>query len=292
LRTQNNEIEEDIRNKCFVCGIEREQFDRNAEGFDRHISSDHHVFHYIYFFMYLRRKERTEYTGPEQYVADLLKSRAWHFMPALRAMCLGGNKEVEAEKSEQILDGVNQLSKVTSTQLEQLKRGISKKHGEVDVRVEKLAVDAQRVDAVHTQLFENMTAYDSRLGLLEDKIERLLALVDAQTVAQNQTNLHMSKLASSTANLSLNRSSSTSPPVESETEGDTRPLKKTLSLRGSGTTSPSTASLDSSIPSSTPNPQVTTISSPINTSGIRSLRSASKNLRVSATSSPGPNESD
>ncbi len=76
LRSQNKSVEEDIHNKCFMCGIERDTFERRANGFENHVKLDHNMWHYLYFNMYLRRKERTEYTGPEQYVADKVKFRS------------------------------------------------------------------------------------------------------------------------------------------------------------------------------------------------------------------------
>jgi hypothetical protein len=290
LRAQNNEIEEDIRNKCFVCGIDRETFDRNADGFDHHIQSDHHVFHYIYFFMYLRRKERTEYTGPEQYVADLLKARSWTFMPALRAMALGGDHQGEAEKSEEILDGVQRLSKLTSTHLEQLKRGLSKKQAEID---EKLSSDSQRTENLNTQILETFDSYDTRLLQLEDKLDRILRLLDAQNHAQTQTNLQMSKLVTSTTNLSLSQSNTTKRPSDTS---NARPEPDLPPLRSSG---PSQTNASSSIPldphmplmgqeSSTP----VEIQGSLSSSGAsRPLRMASRTLRTSASPSPSTSPS-
>lgn len=196
LRAQNHEIEEDIKNKCFICGIERETFDRSAEGFDWHIQNDHHLFHYVYFFMYLRRKERTEYTGPEQYVADMIKARDWTFLPALKAMCLGAEAEEEAEKSEQILDGLQALSKSTLTQFEQLKRGITRKQTEME---EKMTVEVQRTDSLAANVNAAMQTYEGRLHSLELKMDRILMLLDVNMQAQAQTQLQVSRLASSTA---------------------------------------------------------------------------------------------
>lgn len=36
LRDAKNKIDEDIRNKCFICSLDRYTFDRNANGFDEH----------------------------------------------------------------------------------------------------------------------------------------------------------------------------------------------------------------------------------------------------------------
>ena len=58
---------------CFVCGIDRNTFDRkHPVGFEHHIRNEHNLWHYLSFMVHLRIKEVTEYTGPETYVRDML----------------------------------------------------------------------------------------------------------------------------------------------------------------------------------------------------------------------------
>lgn len=79
LRAENQMLDEDNQNRCFICGIQRDVFERQGHDFEQHIFHDHNLWHYLYFNMYLRRKDRTEYTGPEQYVADKVRP---HVEPA------------------------------------------------------------------------------------------------------------------------------------------------------------------------------------------------------------------
>ena len=74
LREKSKKIQEDIENKCFICGIERRQFDvqRQSKGFAYHVEHEHNIWNYLAFNMYLRTKEKTEYNGPEQYVAQMV----------------------------------------------------------------------------------------------------------------------------------------------------------------------------------------------------------------------------
>ena len=37
---------EDMMSKCFICNIERGEFDRGAEGFENHIKRDHNMWAY------------------------------------------------------------------------------------------------------------------------------------------------------------------------------------------------------------------------------------------------------
>lgn len=44
LRGEKSLIDEDIKNLCFICGLDRQTFERDTElGFEHHISSEHHI---------------------------------------------------------------------------------------------------------------------------------------------------------------------------------------------------------------------------------------------------------
>jgi hypothetical protein len=90
LREQNDEILEDMRDKCFICGIEREQFDMLDLNFMDHIRKDHNMWQYLWFKMHLAQKDPTEYTGQEQYVQRLLDKPSTKFFPVKKAMCIEG----------------------------------------------------------------------------------------------------------------------------------------------------------------------------------------------------------
>ncbi len=63
LRTANEQIHHDTKNRCFICNIEREEFDRLNIDFELHIKQFHNMWHYVWFIMYLERKPRDEFTG-------------------------------------------------------------------------------------------------------------------------------------------------------------------------------------------------------------------------------------
>lgn len=41
LRDEKVEKDKDMKTKCFICGLERYIFEKNAEGFENHIEKDH-----------------------------------------------------------------------------------------------------------------------------------------------------------------------------------------------------------------------------------------------------------
>ena len=55
------------------AGLERDKFDNKTVSFEEHIKAEHNMWHYLYFLVLVRVKDPTEYTGPESYVAYMIK---------------------------------------------------------------------------------------------------------------------------------------------------------------------------------------------------------------------------
>lgn len=58
---------------CSSSGLERDKFDNKTVSFEEHIKSEHNMWHYLYFLVLVKVKDPTEYTGPESYVAQMIK---------------------------------------------------------------------------------------------------------------------------------------------------------------------------------------------------------------------------
>jgi hypothetical protein len=54
LRDDKNQMYEDMKNKCFICGIDRPTFDKEADGFENHIERDHQLWNYLFYIYYLQ----------------------------------------------------------------------------------------------------------------------------------------------------------------------------------------------------------------------------------------------
>ena len=65
-RDLQKQIKEDMENVCFICGIDRNTFDRKHKmGFEYHRSVEHGVWHYLNFIIHIRTKDHTELTVRE-----------------------------------------------------------------------------------------------------------------------------------------------------------------------------------------------------------------------------------
>ena len=57
----------------FLVGLGRAEFVNKVVSFDDHIKTEHNLWHYLYFIVLLRLKKRTDFTGPQSYVHELIK---------------------------------------------------------------------------------------------------------------------------------------------------------------------------------------------------------------------------
>lgn len=99
LRSEKQKKEEILKTTCFICcechgrthhaeqricspgtcvltGLERDKFDNKTVSFEEHIKLEHNIWNYLYFIVLLREKNKTDYTGPESYVAHMIKARS------------------------------------------------------------------------------------------------------------------------------------------------------------------------------------------------------------------------
>lgn len=54
-------------------GLERDKFDNKTVTFEEHIKEEHNMWHYLCFIVLVKVKDSTEYTGPESYVAEMIR---------------------------------------------------------------------------------------------------------------------------------------------------------------------------------------------------------------------------
>uniref|UniRef100_A0A8C4VMW8 Inositol 1,4,5-trisphosphate receptor n=1 Tax=Gopherus evgoodei TaxID=1825980 RepID=A0A8C4VMW8_9SAUR len=123
LRSEKQKKEEILKTTCFICGLERDKFDNKTVSFEEHIKSEHNMWHYLYFIVLVKVKDPTEYTGPESYVAQMIKNLDW--FPRMRAMSLvsseGDNEQNEIRNLQEKLESTMSLVKQLSGQLAELK---------------------------------------------------------------------------------------------------------------------------------------------------------------------------
>uniref|UniRef100_A0A671RHQ3 Inositol 1,4,5-trisphosphate receptor n=1 Tax=Sinocyclocheilus anshuiensis TaxID=1608454 RepID=A0A671RHQ3_9TELE len=125
LRSEKQRKEEILKTTCFICGLERDKFDNKTVSFEEHIKSEHNMWHYLYFLVLVKVKDPTEYTGPESYVAQMIKEKNLDWFPRMRAMSLvsseGESEQNEIRSLQERLDTTVGLVAQLSSQLSELK---------------------------------------------------------------------------------------------------------------------------------------------------------------------------
>jgi hypothetical protein len=62
-----------ITNITYFVGLGRAEFVNKVVSFDDHIQTEHNLWHYLYFIVLLKLKKRTDFTGPQSYVNELIR---------------------------------------------------------------------------------------------------------------------------------------------------------------------------------------------------------------------------
>jgi len=103
LRQEMEKMKDDIENYCFICGIKKQTLDKKTDerrGFVYHIELEHNLWNYIYYILYLKHKEKTEYSGFESYVSSRLDGDDISWFPLNKALTLS-NKNVDNDNEEE-----------------------------------------------------------------------------------------------------------------------------------------------------------------------------------------------
>uniref|UniRef100_A0A8C1Y5G1 Inositol 1,4,5-trisphosphate receptor n=1 Tax=Cyprinus carpio TaxID=7962 RepID=A0A8C1Y5G1_CYPCA len=128
LRSEKQKKEEVLKTTCFICGLERDKFDNKTVTFEEHIKVEHNMWHYLFFIVLVKVKDSTEFTGPESYVAEMIREHNLDWFPRMRAMSLVSS-DAEGEQNEirnlqEKLESTMKLVTNLSCQLTELKEQV------------------------------------------------------------------------------------------------------------------------------------------------------------------------
>uniref|UniRef100_A0A3Q2C736 Ion transport domain-containing protein n=1 Tax=Cyprinodon variegatus TaxID=28743 RepID=A0A3Q2C736_CYPVA len=130
LRSEKQKKEEILKTTCFICGLERDKFDNKTVSFEEHIKMEHNIWNYLYFIVLVREKNHTDYTGPESYVAHMIKEKNLEWFPRMQAMSLVvTDGDGEQNEMRMLQDKLGATMKVVTTltgQLNELKEQVSR----------------------------------------------------------------------------------------------------------------------------------------------------------------------
>lgn len=91
LRSQKAERLLDTTETCFICGINKQVFDRasdGTDGFKTHIKFDHNMWNYMYFIMFLWQQDKDDDDGLELYIRQCIAKKDISWFPIGKAIRL------------------------------------------------------------------------------------------------------------------------------------------------------------------------------------------------------------
>ena len=83
LKNKNERIKRELNNICFVCNLKRDQFENRQLDFDGHVALTHYLWSYIYFMLYLHKKERHKKTSVEVQIDEMIRHKRNQWIPYL-----------------------------------------------------------------------------------------------------------------------------------------------------------------------------------------------------------------
>jgi len=81
LRGELEAREKDEKNTCFICGLDRREFEIEDKSFDYHIAVQHNIWNYVYFIMYLSNSDPLDMSGVETYVHERVTNKSSEWIP-------------------------------------------------------------------------------------------------------------------------------------------------------------------------------------------------------------------
>lgn len=119
LRTQRDEMYDDKKNRCYICGKDRGMLEKNNEKFDKHITDKHFLWNYIFYTYCLNSKHETDYSGLEYEIKRCLSDDAANEEDAI--MWLPFNEEGDEGYTQKIIELEQTMLELTEKTKETVK---------------------------------------------------------------------------------------------------------------------------------------------------------------------------
>ncbi|CDW72551.1 inositol-triphosphate receptor [Stylonychia lemnae] len=91
IRDDRKQMKSEIKEKCFICGFNKNHFEEHNYSYQDHILREHNLFAYVYFLLYLQTKDPKELSGAEIYVKELFYKKDAKFFPVNRCLAFENN---------------------------------------------------------------------------------------------------------------------------------------------------------------------------------------------------------
>lgn len=77
---------------CFICGLNRDDFDWNHKAFSEHVKHEHNMWNYLYFLLHIGTKRDAELSGQEAYIRRMVRTGDIGFFPFQQTLGMNQHK--------------------------------------------------------------------------------------------------------------------------------------------------------------------------------------------------------
>lgn len=175
LREKKEARLDDTVNKCFICGIEKQIFDRASDGtagFRDHITSDHNMWNYLYFIIYIWEQDKDDDDGLEQFVRRCIATKDIQWFPMNQAMCLEVDVSAEEILVEELKQSIANVENRIISKIAQFKQEGSETLKNVVEMLQEItgAVEAAEDEREKTAMKHNLLAEAHSFELISDLV--------------------------------------------------------------------------------------------------------------------------
>ena len=125
MRDEADKLLDDTTSKCFICSIDRDEFEQVGLSFNDHIINEHNVWKYLFFKIYLDLKDPLSFSGPEHFAFAQMKDKQTFIklLPIKRSLSLErkSTQEGEGVSLESLNEAIHALESQQTRLLEMLR---------------------------------------------------------------------------------------------------------------------------------------------------------------------------
>jgi len=90
IREESDKNMEDKTNKCYMCSIDKVEFEKNKIDFRDHVKNQHNIKDYVNYILYLKLKKNKDLNSNEIFIKKNVLKRNIYIFPIYRSKALGG----------------------------------------------------------------------------------------------------------------------------------------------------------------------------------------------------------
>ena len=135
MREAADDLEDDCVSRCFICHIDRDEFEQAEVNYDKHIHEEHHMWNYLFFQIFLDEKDPLSFSGPEHYAFTQMqdKQKFIRLIPIKQSLSLERKNALDGDDDDlaQVRESIESVEK-TQRKIFAFLRGIGKGNEESD----------------------------------------------------------------------------------------------------------------------------------------------------------------